>query len=189
MAGRVLHRRIVGRPGRGFKGGVRAGLDMASMEEDHRPMARPRPRVAVRAIILHEDRLLLVNAYRHQRLALWGAPGGGVEAGHSLPDNLMREMHEETGLRVKVAPTVALVNEFHDPAGTYHQVDIFFRCTIIEGEIAARWTDPEGIVTERRFFSREELTSGAVLFKPDSLVKVAWGGTDAPYDPLEPILR
>jgi 8-oxo-dGTP diphosphatase len=46
------------------------------------------PRLAVRGILLIEDRLLLVNAYSGQRSDLLCAPGGGVEPHASLPDNL-----------------------------------------------------------------------------------------------------
>ena len=90
------------------------------------------PRLAARALILHEDRLLLVNAYPSGRSDLWCAPGGGVEPHASLPENLMREVYEETGLRIAVG-VPALINEFHDPATGFHQVDIFFRCTITVG--------------------------------------------------------
>ncbi|MGR3344100.1 MAG: NUDIX domain-containing protein, partial [Paracoccaceae bacterium] len=73
------------------------------------------PRLAVRAIILQDDALLLVNAYPPSRASdLWCAPGGGVEAGRSLPGNLKREVHEETGLNIRVDALV-LVNEFHAP--------------------------------------------------------------------------
>ena len=64
---------------------------------------KPRfPRLAVRALILHQDRLLLVNAYPGGQSDLWCAPGGGVEPGASLPDNLIREVHEETGMRAQI---------------------------------------------------------------------------------------
>ena len=150
-------------------------------------MAKRSPRLAARALILDGDRLLLVNAYPNGRSDLWCAPGGGVERGASLPDNLAREVLEECGLTIAVGPP-ALVNEFHDPATGFHQVDLFFRCTIVAGAIDSAWRDPEGVVTERRFFSRSELESGAVRFKPDSLVTAAWGA-GCSYDPLEPIVR
>lgn len=152
-------------------------------------MARPIPRVAVRALILQDNRLLLVNAYRRFRLSLWGAPGGGSDGGSSLPDNLIREVREETGLIVSVSPSVALVNEFHDPDTGYHQVDVFFRCTIIDGELRPDWHDPQGIVSERRFFAREELESGQIRFKPNLLPEIAWGTGTGAYDPLEVILK
>jgi 8-oxo-dGTP diphosphatase len=144
------------------------------------------PRLAVRAILLHEDRLLLVNAWKG-KTHLWCAPGGGVEAHASLPDNLKRELHEECGLTVAVGRP-CLVNEFHDPRSDFHQVDIYFRCTLTGGNPTGDWTDPEGIVSHRRWVTRAEIATLTV--KPDSLAAVAWG-PDAPasYDALEPIVR
>jgi 8-oxo-dGTP diphosphatase len=142
-------------------------------------------RLATRALILQEHRLLLVNAYPGGRSDLWCAPGGGVEPGTSLPENLAREVHEETGLTVAVGHP-ALINEFHDPVSGFHQVDLFFHCTITDGEITDTWRDPEGVVTQRRFFSRDDLAR--IRFKPDSLPGAAWGQSLL-YDPLEVILR
>ncbi|NTT87193.1 NUDIX domain-containing protein [Tabrizicola fusiformis] len=150
-------------------------------------MARRALRVATRALILQDDRLLLVNAYPGGRSNLWCAPGGGAESGASLPVNLAREVHEETGLTVAVGAP-ALINEFHDPRSGFHQVDIFFRCTLVAGQLSPNWRDPEGVVTERRFFSRAELEARLVRFKPDSLPAAAWG-TGCLYDPLEVIVR
>lgn len=151
-------------------------------------MARFKPRLSARALILHQDRLLLVNAYPDARLGLWCAPGGGCEAGQSLPENLAREVHEETGLAISVGPPV-LVNEFHDPDTGFHQVDLFFRCTLLGDTLSPDWVDPEGVVTQRRFFSRTELAGGTVSFKPDSLPVAAWGDAGALYDALEVILK
>lgn len=150
-------------------------------------MSRPHlsPRLAVRALILKEDRLLLVNAYGGGVSDLWCAPGGGVELHSSLPDNLIREVAEETGLTIEVGEP-ALVNEFHAPGKLFHQVDIYFRARIVAGELSDAWHDPEGIVTERRFFTREEMRG--VRFKPDSLIEAAWG-EGVLYDPLEVIVR
>ncbi|MFZ7092499.1 NUDIX domain-containing protein [Primorskyibacter sp. 2E233] len=145
----------------------------------------PSPRLATRAVILHQNRLLLVNAWPAPDSNLWCAPGGGVERGASLPDNLAREVFEETGLRIKVG-LPCLVNEFHDPAGSFHQVEVFFRATIMSGVLSDDWKDPEGIVNKRRFFSCHEAEQ--LKLKPDSLLRIAWG-EGIHYDPLEPILR
>jgi 8-oxo-dGTP diphosphatase len=146
---------------------------------------KPRsPRLAARAVILHRDRLLIVNAYPAGKSDLWCAPGGGVHAGTSLPENLAREVHEECGVRVAVGAP-CLVNEFHDPATGFHQVDIYFRCTLL-GALPTDWTDPEGIVTERQFVTRDELAR--LRHKPDSLGPAAWG-EGVLYDPLEVIVR
>lgn len=145
-----------------------------------------KPRIAVRALILHKDRLLLVNAWPGEQSDLWCAPGGGVEIGRSLPDNLIREVHEETGLTITVGDP-ALVNEFHDPDRPFHQIDIYFRATIVAGALDAEWTDPECVVNKRRFVTRDEMAELRV--KPDSLADVAWGTDGISYDPLEPIVR
>jgi len=129
----------------------------------------------------------MVNAFASPKSDLWCAQGGGVNAHTSLPDNLIREIHEETGLTVSVQDP-CLVNEFHDPDGTFHQIDIYFRCTITAGAIDPTWQDPENIVTKRRFFSPEELKT--IRFKPDSLPEVAFSPEKSVfYDALEPIVR
>jgi len=145
------------------------------------------PRLAVRAIILHENRLLLVNAWPEGKSDLMCAPGGGVERGSALPDNLVREVFEETGLHITVGAP-CLVNEFHDPAGSFHQVDVYFRCELSgTATLDPGWTDVEAIVTNRRWVTREDMANLRV--KPDSLAAVAWEDPDAPmYDPLEPII-
>ena len=141
-------------------------------------------RLSTRAVILQDNRLLLVNAFPGHDSDLWCAPGGGAELGQSLPDNLAREVHEETGLTIAVGAP-CLINEFHNPDDGFHQVDLFFRCTITVGTLADSWQDPEQVVHSRRFFSQAELAS--IRLKPDSLPRVAFSN-DIHYDPLEILL-
>lgn len=150
-------------------------------------MAKGSIRLAVRALILHQDRLLLVNAYPDGKSDLWCAPGGGAEAGASLTDNLAREVWEETGLRIAPGLPVGM-NEFHNPDDGFHQVDLFFRAEITDGRLDAAWTDPEAVVTERRFFARAELAD--IRFKPNTLPEMAFGTISAPiYDGLERLIH
>lgn len=145
------------------------------------------PRLAVRAVIVQDGRLLLVNAYPGGVSDLWCVPGGGVERGASLADNLHREVAEETGLTIAVGP-LCHVSEFHNTATGFHQVEMFFRAEIVAGILDQGWCDPEGIVTNRRFFTETELS--AVRFKPDLLQHLAFG--DAPAltpGGLEPMVR
>ena len=149
-------------------------------------MSKRPPRLAARAVIVHVDRLLLVNAWRDPASALWCAPGGGVEPGSSLPDNLQREVFEETGLTVSVGAP-CLINEFHDPNRDFHQVEVFFRCQITSGEVSDSWQDPEGVVSKRGFFTENELPG--LHLRPKALINVAFRPDAAlAYDPLETIV-
>ncbi|WP_200832495.1 NUDIX domain-containing protein [Candidatus Halocynthiibacter alkanivorans] len=146
----------------------------------------PSPRLAVRALILHDARLLLVNAYAGGVSDLWCAPGGGVERHQSLAENLTREVFEETGLTVSVG-ALALISEFHDPAHDFHQVEMFYHCEITGGSLRDDWRDPDAVVSARRFFSAAELAD--LRFKPDLLAEVAFSpGGPVRYDPLEVIV-
>lgn len=141
------------------------------------------PRVAVRGLLLIENRLLLVNAYPGGESDLLCAPGGGVVPHQSLPDNLVREFREETGLTVAVGDP-CLVNEFHAPDRGFHQVDVYFRVNLVSGDPNGAWTDPEGVVTQRVLASRADMER--LRYKPDSLPDATWG-RGILYDPLEPL--
>jgi len=144
-----------------------------------------RPRLAVRAAILRNDRLLMVNAYPGRQSDLWCLPGGGVEPGQSLPENLIREVAEETGLSIAVGAPI-LVNEFHDPAGGFHQVDLIFRARLAD-DAAVTLNDPESVVNRFAWATRADLRT--LRHKPAMLARAVWGQHAAWYDPLERIVR
>jgi 8-oxo-dGTP pyrophosphatase MutT (NUDIX family) len=71
----------------------------------------------------------------------WGLPGGSVEIGESVTDAVVREVQEETGLRV--VPR-RLVGVYSDPAwqvvrypdgNAWHYVNLCFECTVRGGEL------------------------------------------------------
>lgn len=157
------------------------------LEQKVNRMAKNGPRLAVRAVLLDQERLLLVNAYGDGQSDLMCAPGGGVEVGSSLPDNLKREVFEETGLQIEVGAP-CLVNEFHDPERGFHQVDVYFHCKLIgTSKIDPDWQDVEQIVTDHRWVTRDQMA--ALRVKPDTLIDVAFGDGQITYDPLELIVR
>lgn len=148
------------------------------------------PRLSARALLVENDRLLLVNAYPDDVNAaldtiLWCAPGGGIEKHQSVPNNLAREVFEETGLTVEIGAMVGF-NEFHDPDGSFHQVDLFFRAKLLNGELRDDWRDADDIVTQRRFFTRDELAN--IRYKPDRMAQMAFDDGPVIYDPLERII-
>ena len=96
------------------------------------------PRIRVSALILEQNRVLLI---RHEKAgrAYWLLPGGGVEPGETIEQALRRELREETGLtQVTVAGPVALVESIappSDPSGK-HVVNIVYECVVPSGALA-----------------------------------------------------
>jgi ADP-ribose pyrophosphatase YjhB (NUDIX family) len=66
---------------------------------------------AVRAVLLYENRFLLVQHHNHlpETVGKWGLPGGRVEASDaSLVAALHRELHEEFAMSVDIIGFVAM---------------------------------------------------------------------------------
>jgi 8-oxo-dGTP diphosphatase len=118
------------------------------------PRAYPaRPFLAVSAAIVRDGRILLVRRARAPGRDLFSLPGGVVEAGETLAQAVIREVHEETGLTVE---PVALAGQreviVRDAAGRVerHFVILAFACRWRAGEAApseevaeARWLAPD----------------------------------------------
>ncbi|MCX6695101.1 MAG: NUDIX hydrolase [Candidatus Altiarchaeota archaeon] len=54
------------------------------------------------ALIVREDKVLLMKRTREPWKGLWGFPGGHVDSGELPEDAIVREVREETGLDVMV---------------------------------------------------------------------------------------
>ena len=60
-----------------------------------------RPVLAVSAAVFRDGKVLLVRRARAPALGLFTLPGGGVEAGETLAEAIVREVAEETGLAIE----------------------------------------------------------------------------------------
>ena len=81
---------------------------------------------AVGAVVRDDrDRLLLIRRGREPGLGRWSLPGGRVEAGESARQALVREVEEETGLRVVVTGLAGYV-ERPGPGEVVFQIEDFY---------------------------------------------------------------
>jgi mutator protein MutT len=58
----------------------------------------PRPEICVGAVVVDDDRLLLIRRGRGPAAGSWSVPGGRVAAGETVAEAVVRELAEETGL-------------------------------------------------------------------------------------------
>ena len=133
------------------------------------------PRLAARALIVSNKKLLLVNATQADD-GKWCTPGGGIEASERIKEGLKREVYEETGLTITVND-LAHITEFFDAANNTHQVDLFFNCSTSDTQFPHTWTDSAGVVTKRGFFSLGDMKGMNIL--PRVLKTDIWLGTNA----------
>jgi ADP-ribose pyrophosphatase YjhB (NUDIX family) len=95
-----------------------------------------RPIVAVGAVILDGDRVLLVQRANEPLKGEWSLPGGAVEVGEPLAVALAREVREETSLDVTVGPLVEVLDSVRRDADgrvEYHYVIIDYLCRVRGG--------------------------------------------------------
>lgn len=100
--------------------------------------AHPRP--SCHAVIADGPRLVLVERAHEPYRGWWGLPGGAVELGETVEEALRREVREETGLDVDVGRFLTLKDAIACDARNrilYHYVILFFRATLLGGELRA----------------------------------------------------
>lgn len=74
------------------------------------PRKKPQPVVCAGAVVRDPaGRLLLIRRARPPSAGLWSVPGGRVEAGETPAHAAAREVHEETGLDVRIGRLLATV--------------------------------------------------------------------------------
>ncbi|HTU85052.1 MAG TPA: NUDIX domain-containing protein [Solirubrobacteraceae bacterium] len=90
-------------------------------------------KVKVRAVIVHDGKLV-VSRERRQGIEHVLLPGGRVQSGESVPDALVREVAEETGLDV-VPVRLLYVAEVVGSYGA-HDVNLIWLAELTDGESA-----------------------------------------------------
>jgi ADP-ribose pyrophosphatase YjhB (NUDIX family) len=99
-----------------------------------------RPFLGVGALILDGMRILLVERGQAPLAGAWSLPGGIVEAGERLEDAVIREVLEETGLRVSPIGIATVFERIMPGAGgtcEYHYVVVDFYCSVQGGDLQA----------------------------------------------------
>ena len=98
------------------------------------------PLVGVGAIIIDENRVVLVKRAHPPLQAQWSIPGGVLEVGELVREAAVREAREETGLIVEPGELLGVYDRVLrdvEQRVQYHYVLIDFLCRRVGGEIIA----------------------------------------------------
>ena len=135
------------------------------------------PIVGVGAVIIEQNRVLLVQRGREPLKGKWSLPGGMLELGESLAEGVVREVREETGLIVEVLELVELLDRVHResiPDGErvrYHYVIADYLCRVVGGTLQAS-SDADAV----RWIERAEWNSHSALALDPITIRVIEAG-------------
>ena len=107
---------------------------------------RPKFQVFSAAVIFNDKNELLLVKLTYQRFHPWGLPGGSLNYGEPPDEAVIREVWEETSLKVEVEKMLFVKTWIPDRVGLY------YLCNIVEGEF-----QPSDEVSEYGYFSLDNL--------------------------------
>jgi 8-oxo-dGTP diphosphatase len=101
-------------------------------------MSDKRPKVGVACLVWKDSKFLMGKRLGAHGAETWSLPGGHLEFGENFEDTAVREVLEETGLRVKNIRFVAMTNDFM-PDEDKHYLTVWME---------ADWESGEPTITE-----------------------------------------
>lgn len=135
------------------------------------------PIVGVGAVIVNRGRVLLVQRGREPLKGKWSLPGGMLELGESLHEGVIREVKEETGLRVEPIELIELLDRIvrEETSGgeriRHHYVIADYLCRVVGGSLNAA-SDADAV----RWVQRAEWNSHSALALDPITIRVIEAG-------------
>lgn len=104
-----------------------------------------RPRLGCGAVVQRADgAILLMLRGRQPEQGHWGLPGGKVDWMETVEHAVVREVEEETGLRVAVERLLCVVDHF-EPALAQHWVAPVYVVRMLDAAQVAQVREPEAL--------------------------------------------
>lgn len=125
--------------------------------------------IGVGALVLRNDKVLLIRRAHHPGKGVWTNPGGYCEQRETIDVSVEREVLEETGVSAKVIDIRAIRDQSRDT----HNLYVAFAMEYVSGEPVA----DELEVDAAGFFSLEEMAQMNVASLTKWLVDVALTST------------
>lgn len=119
----------------------------------------PRVRIGVYGVAVRRDHLLLTQlSSRDRNDGRWTLPGGGMEFGESPHETLIREFHEETGLRPEIGGVLDIASSLHRP--DLHVIQMIFE---VEASGVPRVIETDGSTVDAGWFPTHAVASMATV--------------------------
>jgi len=126
------------------------------------------PLVGVGAVIVENNRVLLIRRAKPPLLGEWSLPGGVLECGETLRQAVAREALEETGLLVEPGEMLGVYERIihsDDRRVRYHFVLLDYLCHEVGGNLEAG-----SDAAEARWFTRDELPALNLAYDASDVV-------------------
>jgi len=136
-------------------------------------MNERKPKLVVGILVRNKNKFLLAKEKLEGGKEYWIVPGGKVEFGESIEDAAIREIEEETGIKIKHLKFLTY-KEAIFPKFNYHTVIFFFEA---KTKSTKTRDDIEGKVITSEWFTKKDINkldlvdSAEWLFKESRLIK------------------
>ena len=117
----------------------------------------------VGALIVDQDKLLLVRRGAEPFKGYWDIPGGFLEPGEHPEAGAMREIFEETGLQIQLGDLLGIFMDIYETSGD-PTLNIFYTATVAGGEARPgsdathlQWFDLDALPQQIAFKSAHEV--------------------------------
>jgi 8-oxo-dGTP diphosphatase len=81
--------------------------------------------VGVGAVLLEEERILLLHRLKDPETGYWSLPGGGVELGETIENAIKRELKEELSIDIEILELLGVTNHILPESGVHWVSPVF----------------------------------------------------------------
>lgn len=141
-----------------------------------------RIRNSVKAVIVRDQKLLMIRAHDETDGDFFYLPGGGQNLQETMAETLRRECMEELGCEIVAHELLYICEYIHEELRyawlhSLHQIDFMFRCDLAPGQEPGQGTEPDEYQTGISWVPLEELAG--LRYYPKGLAEALQSG-DAP---------